>query len=295
MDEILSSKNLKGKDFFEKYYNFKNKEKDQRYIITFVDVKLSLIKEKDDIDKVSSTRAKWRAVKTFIDTMLGDVSREKISIINDKIIPNFSKYVPLTIPITTNATEIMFDGFFMAFLDKEMLLNDLKEVGLLGNKERDLKIGLVDCSGIGFSKRLITKKLSPLNYPLEDFGIGLCEPSNYYENALDKQVDVIIMIQEKVKVSQSLVGGNLKTFNSSIDITAFDPYLRKPLLSLSKGAVVYHMNEEDGKELALKNSFQSAWESLERELNLLEKTLSSDENRKKLKKITLCREIFTTP
>lgn len=284
VNAYLNSKNLKGSDYFKK--SLISNEKEQKYVVTFVDVKLSLIKEKDDIDKVSSTRAKWRAVKTYIDAILGDLSRDKISIVNEKIIPKFSNYVPLVIPINFYVSEIMFDGFYMAFLDKQMLLNDLKEAGLIGEKEKDFKIALIDCTGMGITKRLLLKHLILFNYQIEDFGIAHCDPNNYYDTAVDKQVDILIMIQEKVKVSQSLVGGNLKTFSASLDISAFDVYLRKPLLSLSKGATIYHMNEDDGKEMALKNSYNNILESFERELRLIEKNLSNDENRKKIKKLS---------
>ncbi len=282
---IYQNKNLKTKDYLSKTISLGKEIKSSPYIVTFVDVKQSLINEKQDIEKISLTKGQWRAVKIYVESLIPDLGRDQLAIINDKILPRFSSYVPAILPIYTGTSNIMFESVYMVYLDRDKLQADLKDAGFLGSKEKDIKIALVDCTGIGLTKRLLTKRLLPLNYPVDDFGIGKCDASNYYEQLKDKQLDVLILIQENVKVSQSLVGGNLKTFNGVVELTGFDPYYKKPLFSLSKGATIYHMNQEDGKELSLKNSFDQIVGILERELISLEKSFMNDETRKGLKKM----------
>lgn len=250
----------------------------------FVDVKVALGTSLDGVDRAAVTKAKWRAVKSFSEEKIGDLDRERLSVLNDKVIPKSSEYVVNVVPVFTQTSDVCYDGVFLIFIDAKKLLSDLKELRLLGDIKMETKFALVDCSGIGLSKGIISKTLQRLNFTFAEYGTGICDPSQYYDKAKLGEIDVILTILENAKVSPSLLGGNLKNIQANIEIKGYDVFLSKPLFNITKGTNIYHMNEELGKEIALKNAFDALMERFEREILSIEKQFSTDEVHKKVKK-----------
>lgn len=253
-------------------------------IVKFTDVKVALGSSLDGVDRAGITKAKWRAVKNFAEEKIENLDRERLSILNDKIIPKSSDYTINVLPIITMTTDVCYDGYYMIFLDVRKIMSDLKEFRLLSDVKMETRFGIVDCSGFGITKGLLLRTLNKLKFSFSEYGIGSCEPSNYYEKAKNSDTDVIILANESAKVNPSLLGGNLKNISATIEIKAFDAFLSKPLFNFTKGINIYHMNEDLGKEVALKNAYEALIERFERELLSIEKSFISDESRKKIKK-----------
>ncbi len=279
--DILAKGASKSPKELEKFFS----EQDKSNIsVLFTDVKVALGQTLDGVDRAAVTKAKWRAVKMFTEEKVANIDREKLSVINDKIIPKSNDYILNVVTIYTETGDVRYDGYYMVFLDSKRLLDDLKENRLLGDVLMETKFAVVDCTGLGMTKQYVAKTLQRFNFIYSDYGTGSCDPSQYYDRAKTKEIDVIVTITESAKVSPSLLGGNLKNIQANLDIKGYDVFLSKPLFSLTKGANVYHMNDETGKEIAIKSAIDSVSERFEREILSLEKTFSSDEARKKVKK-----------
>ncbi len=276
--DILAKGASKSPKELEKFFS----EQDKSNIsVLFTDVKVALGQTLDGVDRAAVTKAKWRAVKMFTEEKVANIDREKLSVINDKIIPKSNDYILNVVTIYTETGDVRYDGYYMVFLDSKRLLDDLKENRLLGDVLMETKFAVVDCTGLGMTKQYVAKTLQRFNFIYSDYGTGSCDPSQYYDRAKTKEIDVIVTITESAKVSPSLLGGNLKNIQANLDIKGYDVFLSKPLFSLTKGANVYHMNDETGKEIAIKSAIDSVSERFEREILSLEKTFSSDEARKK--------------
>ncbi|GAB4435616.1 MAG: hypothetical protein OHK0040_06820 [bacterium] len=250
----------------------------------FVDVKVALGSSLDGVDRAAITKAKWRAVKSFSEEKIVNMDRDRISVLNDKVIPKSSDYVINVVPLFTQTGDISYDGYFLIILDSNKLLSDLKELRLLGDVKRETKLAIVDCSGLGLSKGLIIKTLNRLNFIFAEYGTGSCEPSNYYDKAKNGDIDLLLTVFENAKVSPSLLGGNLKNIQANVEVKGYDVFLSKPIFNITKGTNIYHMNEEAGKEIAIKNAFDAMTERFEREILTIEKQFSADEHHKKAKK-----------
>jgi tetratricopeptide (TPR) repeat protein len=253
-------------------------------VVKFVDIKVALGSSLDGVDRAGVTKAKWRAVKNFVEEKVINLDRDNLAVLNDKIIPKSSDYTINVIPIFTQAGDVSYNAYYMIFLDNKKILSDLKELRLLGEVNMETKFAIVDCTGLGVTKGMLLKTLQKLKFTYSEYGMGSCEPSSYYDKAKVAGLDVILTISESAKVAPSLLGGNLKNINANIEIKAYDAFLAKPLFNLTKGTNIYHMNDELGKEIALKNAYEALTERFEREVLSIEKVFAIDEGRKKVKK-----------
>lgn len=252
--------------------------------ILFTDIKMSIGQTADGVERGAITKAKWRAVKSFVEDNVADLDREKLVILNDKIIPKSSEYVLNIVPLCSQMTDMFYNGYYMVFLDKNRLMDTLKEYRLAGENYREIKIAVVDCTALGFTKNRLLNTLKKLSFEFVEYGTGSCEPSNYYEKAKAANIDLIVVISETSRVAPSLLGGNLKNIQATVELKGYDALVGKPVFNLTKGTNIYHMNDEEGKEIAIRNAFEKLSERLEREILSLEKSFSADENRKKSKK-----------
>lgn len=276
--EVLKAGTAKAAHYLEQFMKNQNKSDIE---IKFVDVKIALGSSLDGVDRASVTKAKWRAVKLFAEERINNLSRDNMAKLTDKVIPKSSEYTLTVLPIFIEMGDIRHDGYYMVFLDSKKIMSDLKELKLLGDVVMETKIGIVDCTGLGITKGILLSSLKRLNFIFTEYGTGSCEPSNYYNRAKDKGIDVVLTITECAKVAPSLLGGNLKNIQSSLEIKAYDAFLEKPIFNLARGTNIYHINDELGKDLALKNAANMILERFEREMLNMEKFFTEDENRKR--------------
>lgn len=277
-NEVLKAGTAKAATYLKQFMN--NQDKSD-VGIKFADVKIALGSSLDGVDRASITKAKWRAVKIFAEERINNLSRDNMAKLTDKVIPKSSEYTLAVLPIFVEMGDIRHDGYYMVFLDTKKIMSDLKELKLLGDVVMETKIGIVDCTGLGITKNILSSSLKKLNFNFTEYGTGSCEPSTYYDRAKDKGIDVILTITEVAKVAPSLLGGNLKNIQSSLEIKAYDSFLAKPIFSLVKGTNIYHINDEIGKDLALKNAADMILERFEREMLNIEKSFTEDEIRKR--------------
>jgi len=225
--------------------------------VRFVRVKIPVFGNGEGIGKIAISKATKQSVKEHIKSVTGRLPRKKSYIVKDKIMSAADKYSAGAYAVTTKVSGAKFEGFYVVFLDTNLILADLQDLRIIGNKKREIKIGLASCGDGDIIRPELAKELNNLLFPLAELPAKGCGVTGYKEDIDINKPDVLVIVKEAASASKSRVSKNLKMINADMDVVIFDTKTGLQLFDASKGVVVYHMNESIGRKAAMRKAFES--------------------------------------
>jgi len=223
----------------------------------FVLIKIPVFGSGEGIARIAITKAIKQSVKEHIDSITGRLPREKSFLVKDKVLSDTDKYSKGAFPVSTKVTGSKFEGFYVVFLDTNLVLAELQDLRVIGNKKRELKIGLASCGDGDVIRPNLAKELNTLLFPVAELPAKGCGLEGYKEDLSSSKADVLVVVREEAAASASRVSQNLKMINADLSFVLFDTKTGLQLYDSSKGVVVYHMNESMGRKAAMQKAFES--------------------------------------
>lgn len=226
--------------------------------VRFVKVKIPVFGNGEGIGKIAVSKAVKQSVKDHVEGITGRLERKKSFIVKDKILTDTDKYSTGAYPVATRVDGSIFEGLYLVFLDTNLILAELQDLRIIGNKKREMRIGLASCGDGDNVRPELAKELNNLLFPLTELPSKGCGYSGYKDDLTAGKIDLLVIVKEAATASKSRVSQNLQMINADMDIMIFDAKSGMQLHDESKGVVVYHMNESMGKKAAMQQAFKEA-------------------------------------
>lgn len=277
----LEKSELKFKEILNDYHK---KGKNSNFLIKVTDIKVPSLQESEQQDLLLIKRLQVKALRDFLDEFLSTDSFDKqmLKEIENKIVVNASKYIPVAYQILKRSTDVSTSIYFIYAVDRQSIIDDLKTYGIIGKENKETKIALVNCH-INYVTDEIRKIIRKHKFELVELKPDICDITNYYSKAKENMADLLIMLKSDTKQLPSKLGNNLILFSSNIEIKLVNVFLEKDYSVFSEGGSSFHINEEEGKKDSLKDAFSKLSNKFERSLLSFERDVYSDEHRIKAK------------
>jgi len=241
--------------------------------VRFVNVRIPVFGSGEGLGKIALGKAVKQSVKEYVDSLTGKLERKKSFIVKDKILSDTDKYATGVFPIAVKVSKSRFDGLYIVFLKTNTVLADLQDLRIIGDKKREIKVGLTSCGDGDIVRPVIAKELSTLLFPVAEYPSKGCGFSEYKADAEKSDIDILMVVKEGYSASESRVSKNLKMISADMDVVIYDTKTGLQLFDTSKGQVVYHMNESMGKKVGIQKAFDSVRE------NILDKVVQIERDR----------------
>jgi len=225
--------------------------------LKFVAVRIPVIGSGEGLGKIALSKAVKQSVKDHVKSVTGKLPRDKSFIVKDKILSDTAKYAVSAFPVGTRVTGSRFEGLYLVFLNAEEVIADLQDLRIIGNKKRELKIGLASCGEGDVTRPILAKELSTLLFPVVELPAKGCVPEGYKKDIELNEIDMLVIVKEEADASKSRVSQNLKMINADMSVVVYDAKNNTQVYDDSKGVVVYHMNESMGTKAAMKKALDS--------------------------------------
>ena len=230
--------------------------------LRFVKVRIPVIGKGEGIGKIAVSKAVKQSVKDHVKSITGKLPRKKSFIVKGKILSDSDKYSTGAYPVGTRVTGSKFEGLYLVFLNVNLVLADLQDLRIIGNKKRELRIGIASCGSGDLVRPELAKELNTLLFPVVELPSKGCAHSGYAKDIAMNKIDILVIVKETSDTSKSRVSQNLKMISADMSIVTFDAKTGMQLHDTSKGVVVYHMNESMGTKAAMKQTFDSVGQSV---------------------------------
>lgn len=223
--------------------------------VRFVRVKIPVFGSGEGISKIALSKAGKQSVKDHVEGVTGRLERKKSFVVKAKILSKPDKYTMGVYPVNTKVTGSKFEGLYLVFLDTHTVLADLQDLRIIGNKRRELRVGLTSCGDGDTSRPELSRELNTLLFPVIEIPSKGCSFVGYKEDIVLNNLDMLVIVKETASASKSRVSNNLKMISADMDIIVFDAKTGQQVFDNSKGVVVYHMNESMGTKAAMKQAY----------------------------------------
>jgi hypothetical protein len=225
--------------------------------VNFVKVRIPVVGSGEGIGKIAGLKASKQAVKDYVGNVTGKLKRKKRFIVKDKILSKSNKYTKNAYTVFSNVKGSKFEGLYIVFLDENEILADLQDLRIIGNKKRELRIGLAACGSEDIVRPILARELNTMLFPISELPSKGCSFGEYREEISANSVDMLVLVKEGYSTSGSRVSKNLKMINADVAVHIYDTKSERLLHSDQKGVVVYHMNESMGSKAAMKNAYDA--------------------------------------
>lgn len=238
--------------------------------VRFVRVRIPVLGSGEGIGKIALTKAGKQSVKDHVDSITGRLERKKSFIVKDKILSDTDKYTTGIYPVNTKVTGSKFEGLYLVFLNTGLVVAELQDLRIIGNRKRELKVGLTSCGDGDIIRPELAKELNTLLFPVVEMPSKGCLFTGYKEDIERHGLDMLVIVKESASSSKSRVSQNLKMISADMDIVVYDASTGLQVHDETKGAVVYHMNESMGTKAAMRQAFDEVGQ------NVLDKLVEID-------------------
>ncbi|PLX70247.1 MAG: hypothetical protein C0602_05395 [Denitrovibrio sp.] len=242
--------------------------------IKFVRVRIPVFGSGEGLGKIALSKAGNQSIKNHVESVTGKLPRKKSFLVKEKILSDTDKYTTGIYPINTKVTGSKFEGLYIVFLDTNLVLADLQDLRIIGNKKRELRIGLTACGDGDIIRPELAGELNTLLFPVVEIPSKGCSFMGYKEDIALNNLDVLVIVKEGASASKSSVSDNLKMISIDMNILVYDAKGGQQIYDASKGAVVYHMNESMGIKAAMNQAFNEVGQNVLDELVALDRKRS---------------------
>jgi hypothetical protein len=225
--------------------------------LKFVGIRIPVIGTGEGLAKIALNKAVMQSVKDHVDSITGKLPRKKSFIVKDKILSSSDKYATGVYPVGTRVNGARFEGLYVVFLNTGQVVADLQDLRIIGDKKRELKIGIASCGEGDVTRPTMAKELNTLLFPVAELPSKGCTFDGYKEDMQMNGIDLLVIVKETADSSKSRVSQNLKMINADMGIEVYDAKDGTRLFGDSKGLVVYHMNENMGTKAAMQQAFDA--------------------------------------
>jgi len=274
--KILSEGKIKNRKILTQVLNAGEKEKGD-VSVGFISIKVPMLNSVADAEKTAAKKAQINAVRNFVDIHCGDKispqdKREFIGKAPDRL----DSFVLLSAPVFQKEQGGIYGGTYMIFLNTDAVIEDLSTLMVASLKDSNVRLGIVDCTGVSIFESVIKDNLTKINFKYEYLGSGSCDPASYYKIAGEREIDALLMIGADFSISIGKLSKVIKKIDGTLKLNAYKVDTKHSVLNLTKSVTVTHVNEETGKKFALKSAFESLERNFDRELVEIAKSCSTD-------------------
>lgn len=223
--------------------------------VRFVAVRIPVIGSGEGIGKIAPGKAVMQSVKDHVESITGKLPRKKSFLVKGKVLSKADSYSTGVFPVGTRVKGARFEGLYIVFLNTNLVITDLQDLRIIGDKKRELKIGIASCGEGDQIRPVLAKELNTLLFPVSELPSKGCMVDGYKEDIAMNALDILVIIKEEADASKSRVSQNLKMINADMGINVYDAKSGLQIYDDSKGVVVYHMNESMGTKAAMEKAF----------------------------------------
>lgn len=147
------------------------------------------------------------------------------------------------------------------FIDAGKLSDTIEGFGSYSTNtsgERHLKTILLSTKGGETIKNSLLDAMLKAGFPAEDMGTGELTPQT-----VDKtRGAIVIKVSTEAVTSSKLLNSNFKSIKASVDYTIINGNNGQVISKLSRNHTLVHLNEEEGKEIALHKAYEKSLNNL---------------------------------
>lgn len=182
--------------------------------------------------------------KAFYSTVT-DANLQQLENFDSRILPKESVYFV--------AGDVVLEkkgkSYAMAFVDVGRMGEDLG----LEKKGKDIRIGLLTRRGSDAKRKNLQKALTAAGFNVDDMGRG-----DFYSLGDKAKLDgLLVELVEDTRVSAGVLKSNFKNIEASISLTIYNTQKEESLSELKEHSSIVHLDEDQGKELALAKSYEN--------------------------------------
>ncbi|MBI5643763.1 MAG: tetratricopeptide repeat protein [Deltaproteobacteria bacterium] len=223
------------------------------------------------INKAVYKKALMQALrKAFLKRAVG-AEKKDIEAFEEKILPHAKKYYLSHYALTSKEVENYYSYGVVVFIDAGQLNRDMGYFTPKSQRELRIKL-LLGKRGAEFVRKSLLKDLLDLGFSVEDIGEG-----EYGADVGSRtKGSIVIQVTEIPAVAGSVMGSNFKSIEGKIDLTILNGNNGLVITKLSKTNAVVHLNEEEGKEIAIRKAYEKLLSPLKDTLTHIELTMGKE-------------------
>ncbi|MBI5969853.1 MAG: tetratricopeptide repeat protein [Deltaproteobacteria bacterium] len=205
--------------------------------------------------------------EAFIKALHREASKGDIETFNERILPLSEKFY-LSHFVLSQEDGSGYTTIKAAFFwDATRLKETLDDMNLTGAHDANrLKTVLLTKRGSDTVKKALLQDLMDSGYPVEDIGSGDISP----EVSPKLKGSIVIQITENPAVNGKVMGSNFRSIRGSLTFTILNGNNGVVIAKIEKTHTLVHLNEEAGKELALKKAYEKALKPLKETITDIE-------------------------
>ncbi|HHL40154.1 MAG TPA: tetratricopeptide repeat protein [Deltaproteobacteria bacterium] len=238
----------------------------------FVDVGLASGVSGMGLESAVRRKALERALKDAFLSLVAEPGKKELSRFNDNILSSADSYYLSHYIFSTGEGRGFFRFAVVVFIDMGALTDTLESYGMIkARRKSTLQVGLLTRKGSDRLRKMLLSSLRSAGFNAVDMGAGALNPET-----MKTKGSIVVEISESPRVAGTVLGSNFKSIECVVEFAVVNGNNGVVITRLKGSHSLVHLNEEAGKEAAVKLAYEKVADTLRATLSDIGKRMGEE-------------------